>query len=70
MKIPKIENLKNEIPEIENFENRKFRKMKISKNIIFKNFVVWPLIVMTFWFIVADFYYSRTQKKETPDSEL
>ena len=21
---------------------------------------------MTFWFIVADFYYSRTQKKETP----
>ena len=25
---------------------------------------------MTFWFIVADFYYSRTQKKETPNSEL
>ena len=43
--------------------------MKFQKH-NFKKFVVWALIVIDFWSIVAKLYYNRMQKMETPDSEL
>ena len=60
----------DKISKNENFENCKLQKNINFKNTTFKNFVVWALIVIDFWSIVAKLYYNRMQKMETPDSEL